>query len=273
MYRLVASDMDETFLAHDHSIPQANIEAIRRMRELGVLFVPASGRSYASVVESLSSVPADLLDGTYVISYNGGTINRMGDPRPLESHSLPFETVRDLFGRGKTFGVGVHIYQCDGTVWAANLPEDDKRYLDGHMAYQEFDGVSVDFLRDVPLAKILFARHDLAFLHQMAEQIGAVPATSFTFSSGRYLEYLPEGVDKGHGLCALARILGVDVAETIAVGDSLNDLPMLEAAGLGVAVSNATDGIDGLAGYAARSSCDDGILAEVVEKFIEPQAC
>ena len=43
MYRLVASDMDETFLAHDHSIPQANIEAIRRMRELGVLFVPASG--------------------------------------------------------------------------------------------------------------------------------------------------------------------------------------------------------------------------------------
>ena len=47
MYRLVASDMDETFLAHDHSIPQANIEAIRRMRELGVLFVPASGRSYA----------------------------------------------------------------------------------------------------------------------------------------------------------------------------------------------------------------------------------
>ena len=117
------------------------------------------------------------------------------------------------------------------------------------------------------------ARHDLAFLHQMAEQIGAVPGTSFTFSSGRYLEYLPEGVDKGHGLCALARILGVDVAETIAVGDSLNDLPMLEAAGLGVAVSNATDGIDGLAGYAARSSCDDGILAEVVEKFIEPQAC
>ena len=75
------------------------------------------------------------------------------------------------------------------------------------------------------------------------------------------------------GLRALARILGVDMAETIAVGDSLNDLPMIEAAGMGVAVSNATDGIDDLAGYAARSSCDDGVLAEVVEKFIEPQAC
>ena len=106
-----------------------------------------------------------------------------------------------------------------------------------------------------------------------AEQIGEVPGTAFTYSSGRYLECLPMGVDKGRGLRALARILGVDMAETIAVGDSLNDLPMIEAAGMGVAVSNATDGIDGLAGYAARSSCDDGVLAEVVEKFIEPQAC
>ena len=273
MYKLVASDMDETFLAHDHSIPQANIDAIRRMRKLGVLFVPASGRSYSSVLESFSSAPADLLDGTYVISYNGGTINRAGDPHPLESHSLPFETIRGLFERGKAFDVGVHIYQSDGVVWAANLPEDDKRYLDGHMAYREFDGASIDFLRGVSLAKILFVRHDLAFLHRMAEQIGAVPGTSFTFSSGRYLEYLPEGVDKSHGLRALARILGVDVAETIAVGDSLNDLAMIEAAGVGVVVSNSTDGIDGMADYVACSSCDDGVLAEVVEKFIEPQAC
>lgn len=272
MYRLVASDMDETFLAHDHSIPQANIDAIRRMRELGALFVPASGRSYSSVLESFASAPADLLDGTCVISYNGGTINRVGDARPLESHSLPFETVRGLFERGKAFDVGVHVYQSDGVVWAAKLPEDDRRYLDGHMAYREFDGASIDFLRDTPLAKILFVRHDLAFLHRMAESVGAVPGTSATFSSGRYLEYLPEGVDKGHGLRALARILGVDMTETIAVGDSLNDLPMIEAAGMGVAVSNATDGIGGLADYAARSSCDDGVLAEVVERFMEPQA-
>ncbi len=271
MYKLVASDMDETFLAHDHSIPKANVDAIRRMRELGVLFVPASGRPYSSILKSFSSAPADLLDGTYVISFNGGTINRAGDPCPIESSSLPFDTVHDLFERGKASDVGVHIYQCDGTVWAANLPDDDRRYLDGHMAYQEFDGVSIDFLRDVPLAKILFVRHDLAFLHKMAEQIGEVPGTAYTFSSGRYLEYIPEGVDKGRGLRSLARIVGVDIAETIAVGDSLNDLPMIEAAGMGVAVSNATDGIDGLAGYTAHSSCDDGVLAEVVERFIEPQ--
>ena len=46
MYRIVASDMDETFLGSDHGIPEANVRAVGRLREEGVLFVPASGRSY-----------------------------------------------------------------------------------------------------------------------------------------------------------------------------------------------------------------------------------
>ena len=45
MYRLVASDMDETFLDSGHEVPETNIEAIRELRKLGCLFVPASGRA------------------------------------------------------------------------------------------------------------------------------------------------------------------------------------------------------------------------------------
>ena len=47
MYRLVASDMDETFLDSNHAIPEANIRALKRMKELGVLLVPSSGRWYS----------------------------------------------------------------------------------------------------------------------------------------------------------------------------------------------------------------------------------
>ncbi|WP_165443525.1 HAD family hydrolase [Olsenella sp. Marseille-P4559] len=49
--------MDQTFLGSDHKVPQANIEAIRQMRELGCLFVPASGRAYGSVMDSIATVP------------------------------------------------------------------------------------------------------------------------------------------------------------------------------------------------------------------------
>lgn len=88
MYRIVATDMDETFLGSDHRVPQANVEAILAMRERGVLFVPASGRAYGSIMGSLRDLPAACLDDSYVISYNGGCINRVGESEPIISSRI-----------------------------------------------------------------------------------------------------------------------------------------------------------------------------------------
>ena len=118
MYRIVATDMDETFLASDHSVPQANVDAILAMRERGVLFVPASGRAYGSIMSSLRDLPAECLEGSYVISYNGGCINRVGQDEPLLSHRISFETVKRLFDFAVDAGeIGMHIYTVDGYVW------------------------------------------------------------------------------------------------------------------------------------------------------------
>ncbi|MBE5077872.1 HAD hydrolase family protein, partial [Anaerotignum lactatifermentans] len=56
MYRLIASDMDETFLGAGHAVPAANIAALERMRALGILFIPSSGRPYPSIMGSLSGI-------------------------------------------------------------------------------------------------------------------------------------------------------------------------------------------------------------------------
>ena len=162
MYKLVASDMDETFLTHDHSIPRANVEAIRRMRELGVLFVPASGRPYSSILESFSSAPADLLDGSYVISYNGGTINRVGESHPLEAHSLPFDVARDLFER-----LGVDI---EPTALVADLKQSQKQLLEISRAL---------FFN----AKLLILEHLFQIVRSLRDQ-----GTSFIFISHKMPE-------------------------------------------------------------------------------------
>lgn len=115
MYRLVASDMDQTFLGSDHKVPQANIEAIRQMRELGCLFVPASGRAYGSVMDSIATVPPELLEGSYLISYNGGCLNRIGDPKPLYYHTLPHQKAEALFRYGMDLNcVSLHVYEASG---------------------------------------------------------------------------------------------------------------------------------------------------------------
>ncbi len=274
MYKIVASDMDDTFLASDHSIPRANIDAVRRLRELGCLFVPSSGRAYGSIMESLRGLPTELLEGSYIISYNGGCITRVGDDAPLSSHSLSFERVRALFeyGLGQA-GLSFHVYELGGKVWTCRMQQEERDWLEGHMGYEELPGESIDFLRDVPLAKILYCIPDgLPELHRILDQMPRKlwEGTSPTFSSYRYLEFNPEGVNKGAGLRRLAELLGVGVEQTIGCGDSLNDLAMIKAAGVGVAVANASDGIELEADYHARSTNDDGVIAEVVRELVEP---
>lgn len=274
MYRIVATDMDETFLALDHTVPQANIDAILRMREKGVLFVPASGRAYGSIMGSLRDLPPACLKDSYVISYNGGCINRVGEEKPIISHRISFETVKRLFDYAVYAGeIGMHIYTVDGAVWGWNLTDSELAYLDGHMDIQVFEGESIEFLRDVPLSKCLYVYEDLNLLHELALAMdpALTEGLSTTFSSGRYYEFNPAGVDKGAGLRALAELLGVDLKDTIACGDSANDAAMIEAAGLGVVVSNATPDVVAIADYVAESSCSDGVFAEVYQKFIAPK--
>lgn len=274
MYQLVATDMDETFLDRSHQIPQANIDAILRMRELGVLFVPASGRAYGSIMDSLRDLPEACLADSYVISYNGGCINRAGENQPLIASEISFDAVKRLFDHAVFLGdIGMHIYTQAGDVWGWNIIQSELDYLEGHMELKLFDGDSIEFLRDVPLSKCLYVYEGLDLLHEL--ELTMDPALteglSTTFSSGRYYEFNPAGVDKGSGLRKLAEMLGIDIADTIACGDSANDIAMLEAAGVGVVVSNATPDAIAIADYQARSSCDDGIFAEVLQEFIEPQ--
>ena len=274
MYKLVATDMDETFLGFDHKVPQANIDAILRMRELGVLFVPASGRAYGSIMNSLRDLPPACLEDSYVISYNGGCINRVGEDKPILSNRMPFEVVERLFKHAVFLGdIGMHIYTQAGDIWGYNITQSELDYLAGHMELKILPGDSIEFLRDVPLSKCLYVYEDLDLLHELALTMdpALTEGLSTTFSSGRYYEFNPTGVDKGSGLRALAELLGVDIADTIACGDSANDMAMLEAAGVGVVVSNASADALAIADYRATSSCDDGVFAEVLERFIEPE--
>ncbi len=64
-----------------------------------------------------------------------------------------------------------------------------------------------------------------------------------SYSSNRYLEFNRKGVNKGNGLLRLAGLLGVKREETMAIGDHINDLSMIRAAGLGIGMQNAVEAV------------------------------
>ena len=277
MYRLVASDMDETFLGEHHRIPEANLEALRRMREAGVLFVPSSGRPYPSIMGNFADIDQSLMEGTYVISYNGGFINRYGDPKPLFTTHIDHEVADELYRRGIELGLVQHLYGTEGRTLVIDTDADERAYVSSLPGIEFFSSEGhpdvASYFGDGEVVKSIYASTDFAMLHELGERLRpalAEKGVDVTYSSGRYLEFVEKGVNKGLGLTRLAGLLGIPVSETVGVGDSANDLAMIEVAGLGVGVANVTDDVRPHCDLVLDTPAKDGAFGELFERVIKP---
>jgi Cof subfamily protein (haloacid dehalogenase superfamily) len=268
MYRIVCCDLDETLIGYDHRIAQRNVDAIRQATSQGVLFVPATGRGYCTIQKTLEELSLRNRKGQYAISFNGGAITENAGNRLLHLKGLEAQRAELLYERGQAFNVCIHVY-TEKTVYVWHLNDDERRYLEGRMEVQEIDSPTLDFLGGEKVVKVLYEYPDYAYLNRVERNLGSLTdELSVSYSSMRYLEFNPKGVDKGAGLAALAQLLGVQLSGTVAIGDNINDLQMIKAAGLGCAVANAVDGLKDACDYVAQADCQAGGVAEVLERFI-----
>ena len=276
MYKVVASDMDETFLDGQHQIPAPNLGALARMRELGVLFVPSSGRPYQSIMANFADIDQELMRGTYVISYNGGFINRYGDPEPLMRTLIDRASLEWLYAWAVEHRQAVHVYTASGTTYTQFLPPEEEEYVQGIAGVVRVDDSARDlsFAAGEELVKIIFMDTDFSKCKRIGEELAPEldpKLVDITYSSNRYVEFVPAGVNKGTGLKHLAELLGISIAETIGVGDAANDLEMIQAAGLGVGVANITDDVRPYCGLVLDTHGEDGAFPELVARVLEPE--
>ena len=268
MYNLIACDLDETLYGNDRTIPARNVEAIKRASELGVKFIPATGRGYNSVRETL--VDLGLLDkeGEYVISYNGGAITENKGNRLLHFQGLPFEEAEELYRRGLNYDVCIHVYTRE-MVYAYNITQEEIARLSKRMQVTEVFDRDLQFLAGQDIAKVLYENRDFDYLKKIEEELKDITGNmDVSFSSNRYIEFNSKGVTKGAGLRFVAEMLGIKREETIAIGDNFNDLSMIQEAGLGVGVQNTIQGMRQYCDYITEATNDEGGVGEVIEKFI-----
>lgn len=268
-YRLIASDMDETLLDCDHQLGQRNIDAILAAKErYGIKFVPATGRGYLSVQGNLHALQLYDVPDEYVISYNGGAITENHGNRLIQFRGLDFEKIRELFVYGLSQPVCMHVYTVD-RLYVYRINTGEAAHI-RHLNYTVLEQPDIEFLRHEPIAKIIFQNTDMNYLMALEEQMRPLTAShcAVSFSSNRYIEFNAIGVDKGRGVQELAKLLGIDIQETIAVGDNFNDLSMLRVAGLSVAAGNAVPAVKAICDYTTRADNNDGVIAEVIERFI-----
>ncbi len=261
-YRLLVTDLDGTLVTSSREITPRTLAAVRAAQQEGVRVCLATGRMWSSAEPYARRLGAD----APAILYNGGLVYDFATEAVLYRLPLGYESARAVLEMLREFpSVLPHLYIND-RVYAAGPSELTEQYRRRNGLEVELVGDLVAFLRLEPMKILIIGTPDdlLTVLAQIRARALPVHAV---FSEPTFLEILPQGSSKGTALEFLAPRLGIPLAEVIAVGDNLNDLEMIQTAGLGVAMGNAPAEVKSQADYVTATNDNEG-LAVVIERFI-----
>ncbi|NMA83520.1 MAG: HAD family phosphatase [Epulopiscium sp.] len=284
MYRLIAIDMDGTFLNGKHQISDENIAAVKAAQEKGIKVVIVSGRQHKSIKEFLNrhglECDAVGLNGAEFLDHNGKEIYIQW----MEKESI--KAVIDLCEGEKAI---YQIYNSEHIITnelqdpfnefkkivkmhnpnAENLLERTEMFYKGI-----YDGGIVEkdvlgFLQKEGMGaiKMLILSHDEEKLIRIQERLSQREDLTVTSSFRGNLEIFHSNTDKGIALLQIAKELGIKKEETMAIGDNLNDIRMITEAGLGVAMGNALEAVKQKADFITKTNNENGV-AYAIKKFV-----
>lgn len=261
-YRLLVADIDGTLVNAAREITPPVRAAVAAAQARGVRVTLATGRIWPSARQFVEGLGAD----PPVILYNGGMVYDFATGEVWFRRTLPLAQARDVLTILRRHPAAQpHLY-VDERVYIPAMNETTALYQRKDQVKTEAVGDLADWLRVDPM-KILIIGERPA-LEAVAAEIDRLPTRiNYVFSEVTYLEILPPGISKGAALQIMAARLGHPPEEIIAVGDNLNDLTMIEFAGLGVAMANAPEALRARAHFVAPSNDDHG-LEVVIERFI-----
>ncbi|MBI4277192.1 MAG: HAD family phosphatase [Armatimonadetes bacterium] len=268
-YRMLVADIDGTLVDPRLRIPEGVRASVKEAQARGVRVLLATGRIWPSARRFYEALGAD----PPAILYNGGLVYDFTTGRVLFRDNLPAAHARTVFSLVREFpDVQPHVFMGD-RMYVGRMNEITDAYRRKDELPVEETGDLLAFVeaalgRDAGAVGKIMVIGPRAPLLAFSARLSAVdPAVSQVFSEHTYCEILPPGVSKGRALRLVASALGVLLAEVIAVGDNFNDLDMIEAAGLGVAMGNAPEALRARADFVCPPTEEEG-LREVIERFV-----
>lgn len=274
--KLVALDLDGTLFDNSSRISERNLTAIRSITDKGIHVVISTGRPF-------EGIPFDQIKGTginYAITANGSGIYEISTGKCLYENAMDEELVtpilnflltRDIHMDAFIGGKGYTPVQCVETAQKLTVPSSIKNYiittrtrLDNILQF-----IHENQLKVQKMTLNFYPAADGTLIDHETVRKFLVSNPSITTVCGGYnnLEFTRADANKGVGLRKLAEILGVNPDATMAIGDTENDLAIIEAAGIGVAMGNATDAVKARADYVTTTNTKDGVAA-AIEHFI-----
>ena len=257
--KLFVSDLDGTMLPDGNVESAENIAAVRRAAAAGVTVTIATGRMFEAALPVARALGVDVP----IISYNGGLI-KSPSGHVYEEHTvdsalahniIAFCKERSWYIQSYSGGVLRYVEACDESRFYENSQQ-----LTGQAV--GWDGL---FAHTEGNCKLLLVTKELSVTLVRAEAMLAAfgERVDVTRSADRLIEIVPKGISKASALKSLAGKLGISIAETMAIGDAYNDLPMLQAAGKSIAMGNAFPEVKEVTDYETLTCEENGLAAAI----------
>ncbi len=266
-YPIIVSDFDGTLLNSNHFVSDVVKNAIDSYVSNGGVFAVCTGRMLCCI---LPCVRALGLKG-YVVAHQGTVIADIESGEIIKYGGFEIEDAVAICRHIEELNYPPNVYS--GNAMYTVIPEDDKML----QRYEEIVGlkstyvtgkmsgyVSKNRLFCQKIAVMVAPEKQAELYVKLKKRLGE--RFEVTCSAAVLIEVSPLGNSKGEGLKFLCEKFGVPLEKSVAIGDNLNDLPMIKAAGVGIAVGNASDALKAEADFVTVSNNEDAV-AKVIEEF------
>lgn len=290
-YKMMVLDIDGTLLNSQMVISKQTKAALLASQKRGITLVLSSARPLIGMRKLAEELEMSQFNG-YLSAFNGGEIVKLGKQETIHIKEMAASDIHQLFDLVKGYEetelekIKVVLDQLE----ESDIPRELKSthdliakglislmtYCDEALIVERVDRYSVieillnsmklvpveNFKEEVqfPSVKCLVSSHPetIASIYpklrkDFGDQADVVTSDPF------FIEVTSKGINKGNSLVAIAEDSGIKLKEIVAVGDSQNDLSMIEKAGLGVAMGNATEAVKKLADFVTKTNDEDGI--------------
>lgn len=264
-YKIIFTDLDDTLLNSEKKISPVDKDAIMRAQKAGVKFVLASGRPTFAMYDLAKELELDKY-GSFILSFNGSIITECSTGKNIFEASLTKEDLHLMYDFAKKNNTHILTYLDDKVV-----SETQSEYIDVEVTLTKMPHNLVKSFKEAvnkPSAKCMLLEEP-TYLKEVEKKLKDMYGDKYSIAISKpfFLEVTKLGVDKGLSLKRLVEMLGLKIEESIAVGDSYNDLPMLKTAGLAACVENANEDIKKVCSFISKSN-DDGGIAYLIDKLI-----
>lgn len=274
--KLIALDLDGTLLTDEKNVTAYTVKILQKAKEKGIIVVASTGRPYGGL-------PMDILQETgikYAITANGSAIYTVPEKKCLFSDGIAPKEAEKIVSELLDMGIHTDIF-IDGQGYGWKKTYDKIAYLGMSDVMKEYMRTTRIYIEDLlacirennqAVQKIttnyyVDCEEMLRLREWVLQRFSDSGELNVVCGGNNNLEITKRGTSKGKTLCILADILGVEMSQTMACGDSENDVDILKTAAVGVAMANAEDCVKEIADYITLSNEEDGV-AEAIQKLV-----